>query len=440
MLIPQKAGWNDEVNLVILLRGIMNKIFLLSATFLLIVQIHSQPVPPPMQLDSLIAEAITNNPEIRAALAQVDVMQARVSQAGTLDDPELKFMQEGMPDFKFNEAMFSRLELMQMIPFPTKLGTQKDLADIQRRSSQSDQLEKVNEVLVKLKSTYVELWFIQQNIAIAQENSRLMKQFLSIAQTKYTTGQVPQQDLLKAQIEISMIGNEQISLRQKELSMKAMLMSLLNRDSKDTISVAMLPSEASFALNLDSLLSFASHNRPMIVKDSLMIDESKTMLSMAKQEYLPDFKFGIERMTEPMGSFTGWSVSAGITLPFAPWTLGKASARVDEANAAIIRSNASYTSTRNMVASNIKDLYYKASGAKKQLDIYNSEILPQARQSVQASLTAYKTGTTDFLMLIDAYRTLVNLSKEYFMTRMQFEQTVSELEREAGIQNLSDIK
>ena len=171
-----------------------------------------------------------------------------------------------------------------------------------------------------------------------------------------------------------------------------------------------------------------------------MIGESKTMLSMAKQEYLPDFKFGIERMTEPMGPFTGWSVSAGVTLPFAPWTLGKASARIDEADAAIIKSNASYTATRNMVASNIKDLYYKASGAKQQLDVYNSEILPQAKQSVQASLTAYQTGTTDFLMLIDAYRTLVNLSKEYFMTRMQFEQTVAALEREVGTQNLSDIK
>jgi hypothetical protein len=42
--------------------------------------------------------------------------------------------------------------------------------------------------------------------------------------------------------------------------------------------------------------------------------------------------------------------------------------------------------------------------------------------------------------LIDSYRTLVNLSKEYFMTRMQFEQTAAELEREVGTQNLSDIK
>jgi len=418
----------------------MNNIFLLQCALLLTTQVYSQQAYPPIALDSLIAEAIKNNPEIQVALARVDIMRARVSKAGTLEDPELKFMQEGMPDFKFNEAMFSRLELMQMVPFPTKLGTRKDLADVRRRSSQSDQLEKINEVLAKLKSTYAELWFIQQNIALAQENSRLMKQFMSVVQTKYTTGQVPQQDILKTQIEVAMIGNDLISLRQKELSMKAMLMSLLNRDGRDTISVAIMPSDVSFSLELDSLVSFALHNQPMLVKDSLMIDERKTMLSMAKQEYLPDFKFGIERMTEPMGTFTGWSISAGITLPFAPWTLGKASARIDEENASIARSNASYTATRNMVIGNIRDLYYKASGAKKQLDIYVSEIIPQARQSVQASLMAYQTGTTDFLMLIDAYRTLVIISKEYFMIRMQFEQTIAELEREVGTQNLSNVK
>jgi outer membrane protein TolC len=418
----------------------MNKIFLLMTAFLMTVQLNSQTIQPTMQLDSLIAEAIKNNPDIRAALAQVDVMRAKRSQAGSLDDPELKFMQEGMPDFKFNQAMFSRIELMQMIPFPTKLGTQKNLADIETQAAQSDQLEIVNEVVAKLKSTYAELWFIQQNIELANENSQLMKQFLSVAQIKYTTGQVPQQDILKAQIEITMIDNGLISLRQQELSMKAMLMSLLNRDSRDTITTATMPAEVSFMFNLDSLLNYALNNRPMIVGDSLMVDENRTMLTMAKQEYLPDFKFGIERITEPMGPFKGWSISAGITIPFAPWTLGKAGARIDEANASIIRSNASYTSARNMVISSVKDLYFKAQSLNQQLDLYKSSILPQANQSVKSSLTSYQTGTTDFLILIDAYRTLVNLSKEYYMTRMQFEQNLAELEHEIGTQNLSLIK
>jgi outer membrane protein TolC len=89
-----------------------------------------------------------------------------------------------------------------------------------------------------------------------------------------------------------------------------------------------------------------------------------------------------------------------------------------------------------MVLASVKDLYYKTMAAKQQLDTYRTTIIPQAEQSLSASRTAYQTGTTSFLMLIDAYRTLVMLTKDYFMTRMQFEQSVASLERAVGYQSL----
>ena len=93
-----------------------------------------------------------------------------------------------------------------------------------------------------------------------------------------------------------------------------------------------------------------------------------------------------------------------------------------------------------MVASKIKDLYFKAEAGQRQLDTYRTVIIPQARQSLNASLTSYQIGRTDFLMLIDAYRTNVSLMTEYFMTRMQFEQTVADLERAVGVQYVSGLK
>jgi cobalt-zinc-cadmium efflux system outer membrane protein len=93
-----------------------------------------------------------------------------------------------------------------------------------------------------------------------------------------------------------------------------------------------------------------------------------------------------------------------------------------------------------MVTSEITDLYYRVESAKRQIETYRTVILPQARQSVQASVAAYQTGRTDFLMLIDAYRTLVDLSMERLMLRMQFEQEVAELERAAGYMDIARLK
>jgi outer membrane protein TolC len=74
-----------------------------------------------------------------------------------------------------------------------------------------------------------------------------------------------------------------------------------------------------------------------------------------------------------------------------------------------------------MVLSNVKDMYFKVQSSKQQIESYITVILPQARQSLKASITAYQNARTDFLMLIDAYRTLVELSMESLMVRMQFD-------------------
>jgi outer membrane protein TolC len=423
----------------------ITKIFLAAVLFAPLqglCQHDSVNVPESVELDLrfLTVEALMNNPEIKAELQKMDVMEARVLQAGSLDAPELKFMQEAMPDFRFNQAMYSRFELMQTIPFPTKLDRREDLSRIEAGHAHNEHLEKVNEVLSKLKSAYYELWFLQQNIILDQENARLINQLISIARAKYGVGETSQQDVLKGQVELHMVDNDLITLRQRELSAKAMMMSILNRSPRDTLGFAVIPDDAVFDAQLDSLLQWALENRPMIVHDSLSIAEQQMNLSLARLDYWPDFKLGLERMTSPSTDFRGWSVSASMTIPLAPWTLGRSSARIEEASASIDEARSDYNAARNMVAGNIKDLYYKIDAGKKQLDLYRTAILPEARQSLDASLASYQTGRTDFLMLTDAYRTYVNLTREYFMVRMQFEQNIGGLEREVGTQNLSSFK
>jgi outer membrane protein TolC len=251
---------------------------------------------------------------------------------------------------------------------------------------------------------------------------------------------VSQQDVLKAQVELAMARNESTSLRQQELSAKAMLMAILNREPKDTLGFAVIGEDVSFTAQLDSLELRALQSRPMLIHDSLNIEENRTMLTLAKQEYIPDLKLGLEYVTSPIDGFNGWSVRAVITLPFAPWTLAKSNGRVDEASASIKRASTTFSASRNMVLASVRDLFFKAQSYKQQLDAYRRQIIPQVDQSVRASIAGYQTGTTDFLMLIDAYRTRVATTREYFMSRMKFEQTIADLAKEVGTQELSTAR
>jgi cobalt-zinc-cadmium efflux system outer membrane protein len=397
-------------------------------------------LPPPLiaSVDELIAEALHNNPEIQAALRQMDAADARVPQAFALDDPMFQYTRQEMPAHPNSLDVFSMYELSQTIRFPSKLFAQRSIARIQAEHAHHDHLEVVNDVISRLKSAYYSLWLAQQLTVLTNENIRLMKQFQQIAQTKYRVGSVPQQDVLKAQVEAAMLENERVVHRQQERSAKAVLIGILNRAPNDTIGYAVIPEEVQSPMPLDSLIQYALAHRPMLRHDSLIIGEQVAMLSLMRQELLPDLRFGIEYTTSELAAPTGWTVRAGITLPFAPWSLGKARGRIQEANALLSRSQLQYTNSRNMIIAEIRDLHANAEGRKQQLDTFGMLILPQARQSLNASLTAYQNGQTDILMLIDAYRSLVSLTKEYFTIRMEYEQTLSQLGRAVGIHAAHD--
>ncbi len=397
------------------------------------------PEPENPTIQFLVAEAMMNNPAIRTLEYQSEMTQSRIGEAGSLDPPELDFKQEGMPDFRYSEAMFSRIELSQMIPFPTKLGARRELAEIQAEHADHDRLEKSNEIISRLKSLYYQLWFIQQSVVLDRENERLMSQFSKITETRYDVGMSTMQNVLQARVELSRIGNDLIVLRQQELSTKAMMMAILNRSPGDTLGFAIIPDDVVFNPNPDSLISLAMRTRPMIVHDSLMIQESEMMRGLAKKEYYPDFRVALERMTSPSTGFQGWSVSLGISLPFAPWSLGKAGSGVEEADARIRAARSSYQSTEAMIAGDIRDLYFKAQAAKARLENYRSKIIPATVEALNASLTSYQTGTASFTEVLEAYRSKTDLMKEYFSTRMDLEQTIAMLEQEVGAENISGL-
>jgi outer membrane protein TolC len=138
-------------------------------------------------------------------------------------------------------------------------------------------------------------------------------------------------------------------------------------------------------------------------------------------------------MTAPAGEFRGWGITAGISLPLAPWSLGRIAGQIEEKEAAEKQARATYAAGAAMIRAGVRELRARAAAGLKQLDAFRSQILPNADQALQAGITAYQTGGTDILSLLDSFRTYVRLRQEALMVRMRFEQTRIELERTVGL-------
>ncbi len=387
---------------------------------------------PSLKLDDALREAIENNPMIRAEVSEVQRSRAQSNRASSLADPELTYMREEMPGFRFNAAMMERVEFMQMIRFPSKLSMQGTLADILIDRAIQHRRQTVIDILTRVRLGFYELWDIQQNALLNREHQMLIRQFIRIAQQKYAVNMATQSEVLMAQVELASLINEQTMLYGSEEGAKRRLMALLDRESEDTLGTALLPAAPDEVPSLDSLLALAVSLRPSLLNDSLRVLEERSRLALSRQEYIPDLRLGLQYKRFPQRGTDGWGVVVGITLPFAPWTVGSAASRVEEAVAGVEQSEQLLAATRNDILAEVRNLYASVRAAHDQLRMYLTDILPQATQALQATLSEYQTNRADFLRLIDAYRTLVSLNRDRTSARTRFERLRSELERAVG--------
>ncbi|MBI3325061.1 MAG: TolC family protein, partial [Candidatus Omnitrophica bacterium] len=95
-------------------------------------------------------------------------------------------------------------------------------------------------------------------------------------------------------------------------------------------------------------------------------------------------------------------------------------------------AEALYTAMKNEVLLAIHEAYAKARSAEHAVHIYETLIVPQAKQQVEVTLAAYEAGRTDFFSLLDAQRTLKDTQIAYHTFRADYERGLSDVRLAVG--------
>lgn len=385
-----------------------------------------------LNLETLIREAISSNPALRGAKEEIALADARVRQETAFDPPELIYRRNEMPGFRWNDAKSFELEVMQHIMFPSKYSTMGELAEIGVEHATHLYDEAANELIRQLTISYADLWFFQQNIVLERENLRLLDRVRDIAKARYSVGKGEQNEILMAELLRTRSVNRLVDLRQSELGVKARLMAILNRQPGDTLGYAFIREEIRSPLPLDTLIDLGVKMRPMVMHDSMMVEEQRIARSLSGLEYYPDIKLGVGYMKGVAHEFSGWMISAGMSLPFAPWSIGSASGRIEEKEAAIRRAEAVYEGTRNMVTADIVETYQVTNGLVTSLGNFQTSLIPTAEQSLRVGLSLYENGRTEYPMVHEAYLGFIETQREYFSTRLEYEKQAAALGKAVG--------
>jgi outer membrane protein TolC len=384
-------------------------------------------------LKDLEEEALKNNPEIGMAGKRAESAEEKKSLAAAMPDPMIGYEIRnvgalGTSTVGKEEMSMQGVVFTQEIPFPGKLSTKGNAARKQAEREQDNSRETRLRVLSSLRSAYYDYFLAYRSSEILEQNKEFMKNFQRIAETRYATGQGIQQDVLRAQLEVSMLLEKLAMQEQKKETQRAMINTLLGRDPRAPLGRPGDRLVTAFGKGLDELASMAVANSPSLSAKHRMVEQSEYELSMSRREYLPD-------MVVYGGWFTRgdlkdvYEASVMLRVPLYFWNK---STGVKAASADLGSARYEYESAKLMTISRVKDLYTMAKTSERLLNLYDAGILPQAQLALQSATSNYQVGKIDFLSLLESQSVLLKYQLQYEEELVSLNKTVSMISEVTG--------
>src|ERR1039457_4105419 len=247
-----------------------------------------------VSLRELTGEAIKNNPDIAAAQKKYEGARQRPTQESSLPDPmvSLGYNSVGnpLPGAGLGRDELANLGVMvsQEIPAPGKLKLKGDMAS-KEAQAEFHQYQAVQLVVIsRLKQAYYRLHNTYAATDLLIRNRDLLEKLLKVIEDRYSVGRAAQQDVFKAQTQVSIIETRLVKLEQERKSRAAEINGILNRAAGTPIGRPEDVKPKELTATLEELFAAARQNSPMLGRDRKMIERSELAVNMARKEYYPD--------------------------------------------------------------------------------------------------------------------------------------------------------
>jgi outer membrane protein, heavy metal efflux system len=373
-----------------------------------------------------LAEAA--NPMLRAARASAIAASARIAPAGALPDPELQFglMNRMVSDFgsTMDPMTMNQVQLMQMLPWPGKLGNARRAAARMAGAAQADALDQALMLAAQVRMAYYEVANADRSLEVMRRTQGLLRDFFQISTTMYAVGTAIQQDVLRAQVEVARMGEDITRMEQERVAMAARLNALLGREATTPVPAVELPEPGAELPPADSLIVSALERRPALVAGTERVAAAAATLAGARRELFPDLRVGVAYQSRPAYDDM-ISLMVGISLPI---FAGRRQLPMRRQMAAMRdMAAAELLSVRNETIARVVEMRARAERDRNLTRLYRSSILPQARGAVQAALASYRVGRVSFMQLVDNQMIVNQYEIETIRLLADYQQALGEL-------------
>ena len=365
--------------------------------------LHAQTDAPAQAAETLSLEQAVRiavereDPALTRLEARAEALEERAVSDAQLPDPMVTGQLANLPvdSFAFDQSMMTQLRfgLRQEFPPGRSLAIKGQQRRLEASVERARKALELRRIALETRQAWMDLAYNQQALEIvATGREKVARQIESIS-ARFATGRMNAQDVLRAELELSLLDDRMAEHRRQADAARATL-------SRYIGSNAFLAPGAWPELDVDAEAG-ALRNRlaehPAVAVENAEIEVADAGVSLAEQAYKPAFAIeGGYGVRTDQADFA----SIGVTLSVPLFT----DKRQDRQRAAAVSRRGAEHFDRDAMLLDLRRQLDQALSDWQRFNergaLYRSALGERARQTAEASITTYANGQTDFAELI----------------------------------------
>jgi outer membrane protein, heavy metal efflux system len=369
-------------------------------------------VPFDGSLTAYVDHALVHSSRLAAAEADWRAAQAGARLAGSLPDPKFRYDELLEPIETRTGPQERRIGITQAFPWPGQLGAMERVAEQKALAGRERYLAEREDVIAAVKVAFHEYAYLGRQLTIRNDLLEILRGVDSVVQGRVRSGG-SQADLLRLQVEIGRLEDDLASLEGQRAVLSAKLAAVSERPlMRGVLPIPIVGEPTPVRFDRAQLRAQVVESNPRLREVHARSEASREGERVARLQGRPGFSLGVTSMQtgDALNNSMAGSgddplmVSLSFSLPV--WS-GKNGARRDAAreNARSARERAS-TAELN-VLTELEGALFKIDDAVRRIRLYRDSLLPRAAEALDLTLSAYRTGSSTVLDLIDSERSLL---------------------------------
>jgi outer membrane protein, heavy metal efflux system len=376
-----------------------------------------------LSFEQLYDLAARDNLQINAVRRRRAVAEAEVRIAGQRPNPDfISAYTRSEPRLNYS--------LSQVVELGGKRGRRIDVARNELHLTELELDAALRTLRHDLRAAYFSLTFARNTYDLGQEAANQAKELAAIARERYEAGDIAQFEVLQANLAADRAGNDLERMANSERMTRATMNQLLNRAPDAPLDLHDSLFAKLGAVSPQDLIARSLSQNVELRTAEQQIEAEQSRLRLARAQRVPDLTLepGIETLDSAF-THPGFKMQVTVPLPI----FNRSSGEISKSSATVEQLKAERDAARQRIGSEIVRASLNVDSARKQVEFYESKLLPDAERVRQLANEAYRIGQTSLLSVIDATRNAREVRQAYLQALLDYQTALADLEQSAGV-------